>query len=369
MAAAADIRHMRHALALAARGLGRTAPNPAVGCVIVTADGCIAGRGWTAPGGRPHAETQALAQAGRAARGASVYVTLEPCAHYGKTPPCAQALIEARVARVVVAVTDPDPRVNGKGLALLRAAGIAVTEGICAAAATELNAGFFLTRRENRPLVTLKLAASLDGKIAAADGSSRWITGGEARRYGHLMRARHDAIMIGVGTALADDPELTCRLPGLENRSPVRVVLDSMLRLPGWSKLAQTARQIPVLVYTSANPDSEEAAALIRQNVLVVPVARDGRGRPDLSAVLADLAGRGITRVLAEGGAGLAASLLDRGFADRVLRFSAPLALGAGGTDGFGALSALSLEEAPRFIRRDMRQLGTDMLESFIARG
>lgn len=366
MAAAADIRLMRHALVLAARGVGCTSPNPSVGCVIVSADGRIVGRGWTAPGGRPHAETQALIQAGGRARGATAYVTLEPCAHYGKTPPCAQALIEARIARVVVAVTDPDTRVNGKGLALLRAAGVAVTEGVCAAEAAELNAGFFLTRLKRRPLVTLKLALSLDGKIAAADGSSQWITGGESRRFGHLLRARHDAIMIGVGTALADDPELTCRLPGLENRSPVRVVLDSSLRLPGWSKLAQTARQIPLLVYTVA---SDGGGGLTSGGGVIVRVARDARGRPDIAAVLEDLAARGMTRVLAEGGAGLSASLLERGLADRVECFSAPLVLGAGGTDAVSAISALSLDEAPRFIRCNVHRFGTDMLESFIARG
>lgn len=356
-----DHRHMCHALGLARRGLGRTAPNPAVGCVIVSPDGRIIGRGWTAPGGRPHAETQALAAAGFAARGATAYVTLEPCAHYGQTPPCAKALIDARVARVVVAVTDPDPRVAGRGLAMLREARIAVTEGVCRAEARVLNQGFFLCRTAGRPMVTLKLATSLDGKIASAGGESQWITGPDARRYGHLLRARHDAILVGIGTALADDPELSCRLPGLEDRTPVRIVLDSDLRLPGWSKLVKTARRRPLWVFTLSD-DTRLAADGVR----MFQVVRDARGRPDIGAVLARLAQEGITRLLIEGGAGVAASFLDRDLVDRLELFTAPMVLGDGGTGAVGALAALGLDEVPRFIRGGRRDLGPDMLESFV---
>ncbi len=234
-----DARHMRHALMLAERALGTVAPNPAVGCVIVR-DGIVVGRGWTQRGGRPHAEVVALQQAADAARGATAYVTLEPCAHIGQTPPCANALINAGISRVVGAVEDPDPRVSGRGFAMLREAGVVVVTDVLRDEAAALNAGFFLRMTGKRPLVTLKLAVSADNKIARAPGGDQWITGEEARRFGHFMRARHDAILVGIETALADDPELTCRIPGLEDRSPLRVVLDSGLRLPIDSKLVRT---------------------------------------------------------------------------------------------------------------------------------
>src|SRR5579862_7078692 len=221
-AASIDLMAMRGALSLARRGLGNTWPNPAVGCVLVR-EGRVVGRGWTQPGGRPHAETEALARAGRAARGATAYVTLEPCCHHGRTPPCADALIAAGLSRVVAAIEDPDPRVAGGGLARLRAAGLDVESGLCAAEAAEINAGFLSRLRLGRPLVTLKLATSLDGRIATASGESRWITGGPARERAHLLRATHDAILVGTDTVIADNPELTCRLPGLAGHSPVRV--------------------------------------------------------------------------------------------------------------------------------------------------
>jgi diaminohydroxyphosphoribosylaminopyrimidine deaminase / 5-amino-6-(5-phosphoribosylamino)uracil reductase len=356
---------MRHALALAERSLGNTAPNPAVGCVIVSKAGAVVGRGWTAAGGRPHAETRALDQAGAAAKGGTAYVTLEPCAHYGETPPCADALIEARLARVVVAVGDPDPRVGGKGFAKLREAGIEVVEGLCGQQAAALNAGFFLKLRDNRPLITLKIAATLDGKIATGSGESQWITGAAARAYGHLLRARHDAVLIGVNTVFSDDPLLTCRLPGLEDRSPLRVVLDSRLRLNPWSKLAQSAAETPVAVFTTA----DDGSALAACDVEVVKVRRDARGRPDVALVVAELAGRGITRLLVEGGAAVHASFLDRGLVDRLELFRGPLILGGGGRDGVDALSALVLDEAPRFRLIERRSLGVDVLESFVREG
>lgn len=234
--------HMGAALALARRGLGRVWPNPAVGCVIVK-DGHVVGRGFTQSGGRPHAEPVALAMAGDAAQGADVYVSLEPCSHFGKTPPCADTLITAGVARVIAAAVDPDPRVSGRGLARLRDAGVDVVEGVRRDEAEALNAGFFSRVRTGRPLVTLKCATTLDGRIALSNGESKWITGPEARRRGHLLRCDHDAILIGSGTALADDPALTCRLPGLEGCSPVRVVMDGSLRLPVTSALVRSARQ------------------------------------------------------------------------------------------------------------------------------
>jgi diaminohydroxyphosphoribosylaminopyrimidine deaminase/5-amino-6-(5-phosphoribosylamino)uracil reductase len=340
-----------------------TAPNPAVGCVIVAEDRVV-GRGWTQPGGRPHAETMALAEAGEAARGGTAYVTLEPCAHQGETPPCANALIAAGVARVVAAVQDPDPRVRGKGIAMLWDAGVQVAGGVLEKEASDLNAGFFLRIRENRPLVTLKVAQSLDGKTATVSGQSKWITGHEARRFGHLLRAKNDAILIGIETALADDPELTCRIAGLEDRSPIRIVLDTRLRLTEWSKLAQTARQIPTLVFTT----TEGGGKLEACGVDVIRTAKDARGRPDIGAVLNDLARRGVTRLLVEGGASVHAAFLDRGFGDRLEIFSAPIVLGASGRNGIEALKTLDLDEASRFVSLGRRVLGPDMLESFAAR-
>src|SRR5271165_205437 len=245
---------MQAALSLARRGLGTVWPNPAVGCVIVNKDRVV-GRGWTQPGGRPHGETEALRRAGDAARGATAYVSLEPCCHWGHTPPCADALADAGVRRVVVAIEDPDPRVAGAGLQRLRGADIEVETGLGAEAAAEINAGFFTRLRLGRPLVTLKLATSLDGHIATASGESRWITGPPARERAHAMRADHDAIMVGTGTVLADDPQLTCRLPGLDHRSPVRVVIDRHLRVPPTSQVIAQARQVPTWLITLRTSD------------------------------------------------------------------------------------------------------------------
>src|SRR5437764_12238002 len=245
---------MRAALGLALRGLGNVWPNPAVGCVIVK-EGRVVGRGWTQPGGRPHAETEALARAGEATRGATAYVTLEPCCHWGRTPPCTDALIAAGVRRVVVALEDPDPRVAGEGVRRLGAAGLHVDIGLGETEAAEINAGFFCRLRNGRPLVTLKLATSLDGRIATRRGESQWITGPPARERAHALRAGHDAIMVGTGTVLADDPQRTCRLPGLAHRSPVRVVIDRQLRIPPRMRLVSDARTVPTWVLTSPSAD------------------------------------------------------------------------------------------------------------------
>ena len=345
-------------------GLGAVWPNPAVGCVILGA-GRIVGRGWTQPGGRPHGETEALARAGAAARGATAYVSLEPCCHWGRTPPCTEALIAAGIARVVLPVEDPDPRVCGQGVARLRAAGIVVATGLCAAEAAEINAGFFLRVREGRPLVTLKLATTIDGRIATHTGESRWITGAAARARAHALRASHDAVMVGVGTALADDPLLTCRLPGLAHRSPVRLVVDSRLRLPLTSRLVAGAREAPTWVLTRHGGEAARAAAFRGCGVDLVELPGGGGAGVDLAAALAALGQRGLTRVLVEGGGQLAAALLAAGLVDRLAWFRAPALIGG---DGIAAIAGFGLDRlaaAPRFERTDIAELGDDVLETY----
>lgn len=359
---------MRAALALAARGLGNTWPNPAVGCVLVR-DGAVVGRGWTQPGGRPHAETEALHRAGKAARGATAYVTLEPCNHYGRTPPCSEALVEAGIARCVVACVDPDPRVAGGGVRRLRDAGIDVTVGVCQAEGWSLNEGFFRRIQDDRPLYTLKAATTLDGRIATHSGASQWITGPTARTWGHRLRASHDAIMVGIRTALADDPELTCRLPGLTHRSPVRIVVDSRLRLPLTGRLAATARNVPTWVVTRADADRDRMELFAECGVDLIPVAPDSAGLPDLLEASAAIARRGVTRVLVEGGATLAASLLRAGLADRLEWFRAASVIGGDGIPAVHGFGVDGLEQMARFERVSVRQAGEDLVESYVRRG
>lgn len=354
---AADEARMSHALRLAARGLGNVWPNPAVGCVILQGDRVV-GRGWTQPGGRPHAERRALDQAGAAARGATAFVTLEPCAHHGHTPPCAEGLIAAGVARVVTALTDPDPRVAGRGHAMLRAAGIAVTEGVLQAEATRLNAGFLRRVTEGLPFVTLKLATSLDGRIATASGESRWITGAQARTHVHMLRMTHDAVMVGAGTALADDPDLTVRGLGARHQ-PVRIVLDSRLRLPVGSRLGRSAGDSPVwMVHGPMAPAAARSAWAATGATLIEAEAPGGTlaTRPALAA----LAARGLTRILCEGGGTLAASLLNDRLAGDLALYTAGLALGAEGRAALGALKLARLADAPRLILRESQTLGAD---------
>jgi len=358
---------MGAALALARRGLGRVWPNPAVGCILVAGSNgrsVIVGRGWTQPGGRPHAETEALARAGDHARDATAYVTLEPCSHHGKTPPCADALIAAGVRRVVAAIEDPDPRVSGRGVAQLRNAGIEVSLGVGAEEAREINAGFLTRVTRGRPMIALKLATSLDGKIALASGESRWITGPEARQRGHLLRATHDAILIGTGTAAADDPQLTCRLGGLEDRSPLRIVLDRSLRLPSNARLFDGAA--PTWVIHGPGADGASATALRRRNknhieILEIPLAGDGK--LDLPALFALLAERGLTRVLVEGGGTLAAGLLRANLVDRLYWFRAGAVIGAEGRPAVESLGLQDLAGMARFRRRDHVSCGDDVME------
>lgn len=359
MSAESDRRFMSLALGLGRRGRGRVWPNPAVGCVIVQG-GRILGRGWTADGGRPHAETQALAQAGEAARGAEVFVTLEPCAHQGVTPPCAGALIAAGVARVVVATGDPDPRVAGRGIAMLRAAGIAVVTGVMEAEARADHGGFLLRVTEGRPFVTLKMAATLDGRIATAGGESRWITGPAARRMVHALRAQADAVMVGGGTARADDPDLTVRDLGV-SRQPVRVVVSRGLDLPEEGRLARTAREVPVWVAHDADvaPAIVARWAALGVEGLACTVAG---GQVEPAALLAALGARGITRVLCEGGGRLGASLLSAGLVDELVLFSAGMAIGAEGRPLLAGLGVERLADAPRLRLVGTRALGGDVM-------
>jgi diaminohydroxyphosphoribosylaminopyrimidine deaminase/5-amino-6-(5-phosphoribosylamino)uracil reductase len=362
----ADIRFMSAAIAYARRGLGVTAPNPAVGCVIVK-DGVIIGRGATQPGGRPHAETVALADAGEAARGATLYVTLEPCSHHGVTGPCANAIVQAGVTRVVSAIEDPDPRVAGKGHAILRQAGIDVRVGVCAEAARRGNLGHILRVAQGRPMVTLKLAETADGFAAGAGAHDErlMITGQAANNRVQIMRALHDAIMIGAGTALGDDPLLTVRLPGLEKRLPLRVVLDTHLRLPLRSRLVATACERPVLVIAGEGASAAARMALEEQGVIIEIAPLGANGHIDLPSALSLLAQRGVTRVFSEGGPLVAAALIDAGLVDDVFIIRGAKPFGRPGLPALDAVSRARLADPLRFRAVDPVQLGADRLAHY----
>ncbi|MEP1587351.1 MAG: bifunctional diaminohydroxyphosphoribosylaminopyrimidine deaminase/5-amino-6-(5-phosphoribosylamino)uracil reductase RibD [Tateyamaria sp.] len=365
MNAQEDTRYMRAALNLGRRGQGNTGPNPAVGCVIVNA-GRIVGRGWTQPGGRPHAEPVALQQAGPLAQGATAYVTLEPCAHHGQTPPCADALIAAGIARVVIAVQDRDPRVDGAGIERLKAAGISVTTGVCEDAARADLEGFLLRVDLGRPLVTLKLASSFDGRIATGTGESQWITGPAARRAVHAMRARHDAVMVGGGTARHDDPSLTVRGLGIKHQ-PARIVVSRRLDLPLLGALARTAQETPVLLCHGRDADPMLQKTWCDLGATLLPCEIRG-SQLDPHDILQQLGTHGLTRVFCEGGSALAASLIEAGLVDRLVGFTAGLAIGAEGLPNIGALGLEKLREAARFELRSVRQIGPDICHEW-ARG
>ncbi len=360
---AADLRFMQLALVLGRRGQGRTWPNPAVGAVVVR-NGVIVGRGWTQAGGRPHAEPVALAHAGEAARGATLYVTLEPCSHVGKSPPCTDAVIAAGIKRVVSAIEDPNPEVAGQGHARLRAAGIAVDIGLGAAEAARDHAGHFRRVRDKRPHVILKLAVSTDDKIAAAGHTPVAISGEAAKPRMHLLRAQCDAILVGIGTVQADDPLLTCRLPGMEARSPVRVVLDRALRISGTSRLVHSARVTPLWLMTSSLAEAPAAMKLGAAGAQVVRVATTTTPPPglDLLAVLHALAERGVTRLLVEGGARVAASFVAAGLVDEFWLLRGPGAIGAGGVAALDALPLTSITQSPGFRVRASENLDKDTL-------
>jgi diaminohydroxyphosphoribosylaminopyrimidine deaminase/5-amino-6-(5-phosphoribosylamino)uracil reductase len=350
-----DHRFMQLALMLGRQGMGRVWPNPAVGCVL-TRQGVIIGRSRTADGGRPHAEVVALTQAGDA-RCATAYVTLEPCAHTGQTGPCSQALIDAGVTRVVVATTDPDPRVAGRGIAMLRDAGVEVVLGVCQAEADVDHAGFFARLRENRPFVTLKIASTLDGRIATCTGESQWITGPAARRAVHMMRARHDAVIVGGGTLRADDPTLTVRGLGID-RQPVRIIVSNS----------------PMVAPNLQNTVADAPVWQCHGGGVTVPAWATGIACPvtdnavDMTAVMAAIAAKGITRVFCEGGGALAASLLRAGLVDELIVMHAGCLIGGDGTASLAALGVDNLDDAPRFDLHSVQSIGTDVMQRWTRR-
>lgn len=362
-----DRAHMKTAIGLAERGLGRTWPNPSVGCVIV-ADEKVVGRGWTQPGGRPHAETEAIRRAGTAVKDATVYVSLEPCAHQGKTSPCAEALIHCGVSRVVIAMEDPDPRVNGRGIQMLRDSGIKVDIGVEQLEAERVTSGFVKCVTRSRPHVTLKLATSLDGRIATKIGDSKWITGLAARNFGHMLRANHDAILVGSRTAEEDNPSLTCRLPGLVERSPVRIVVDGRMRLPLTHKLAVSAKQTPtwLFVLEATQKSVDRRNAYIDAGVMVLDVPSNAEGKPDLVAVLARLANKGITRLLIEGGGVIAAAFLEKDLIDEVFCYRSAKIIGGDGLPAIAGMGIERLQDVKRLNRLYVDNVGDDIVERFI---
>jgi diaminohydroxyphosphoribosylaminopyrimidine deaminase / 5-amino-6-(5-phosphoribosylamino)uracil reductase len=365
-----DERLMAAANSIGRRNLGQTFPNPAVGALVVrfeTGQPVIVSRGLTAQGGRPHAETEALRIAGDAARGATTYVTLEPCAHHGKTPPCANAIISAGIARAVIAVEDPNPEVRGKGTAMLRAAGIDVTLGVGAKEAAVVHAGHFRRMLEGRPHLILKIAVSADGKTGLAGRRPAEISCETSRAEAHMMRANSDAILVGSGTVIADDPMLTCRLPGMEERSPIRIVLDGKLRLPITSHLVRTAREVPLWVITTDDAPVETERVLVAAGITVLRApARDGR--VDLKASLKRLGERGITRVLVEGGPILSSMLLRDDLVDEAIVVRSERTLGAGAIDALEGLPLGALTESPRLEIIGQRMAGADRLIHYFRR-
>lgn len=363
-----DARFMAAALRLGRRGQGGVAPNPAVGCLIVRHDGAtpeIVGRGATGAGGRPHAEAVALAEAGARARGATVYVTLEPCAHDGRAGPCADALLAAGIARLVTAIGDPDPRTAGAGHARLRAAGIAVEEGVCAAAARFDHLGHILRVTQGRPFVQLKLACSRDGFIAGPGRTGVRITGIIADGWVQRMRAQADAILIGIGTARADDPRLTCRLPGAADRSPVRVVLDTHLALDPAGRLATGAREVPVWAVCATGAPTARQAALRAFGVEVLETEPDAAGRIGLAAALRLLAGRGITRLMVEGGGAVARSFFDAGLVDELVLIEGAVEIGTGGYPAFATAGPDHVGACGDLVLAESFALGEDRVRRY----
>ncbi len=365
MASALDHQYMLHAIRIAERVRGRTAPNPGVGCVIVK-DEQVVGYAHSGVGGRPHAEPQAIEMAGEAARGATLYCTLEPCCHTGQTPPCTDAIIQAGIARVVIGCVDRDERVAAQGIAALRAARIEVETGIAEEACQRLHASFFTRITDYRPEVTLKIATTLDGNIALANGASQWITGEQARRFGHMLRARHDAIATGIGTAMQDNPALNCRLPGMQSHSPTRIVFDSMLRIGEQQALVSDDPAHTWIITRAAHRDEHaERCERLEACGIRLLFADERDGKIDLADALRLLAKEGINSLLLEAGQVLSTAFLRAELIDTLYWFRAPSLIGSDGMPGFGAMRYESLAQIARFQRRDTLALGSDICEVY----
>jgi len=350
---------MELALRVARRMLGRTAPNPAVGAIIADEiTGEVIARGWTQPGGRPHAEAHALARAGARARGQTMYVSLEPCSHHGRTPPCANAIIAAGIRRVVCAVEDPNPEISGRGLAVLRQAGVIVDVGVCAEDARWMVAGHILRMTIDRPFVQLKIAVSSDGLIAPGSGAPVWVTGPVVRQYAHILRARADAILVGRRTVADDDPDLTCRLPGLAARSPRRVILDARYRTPPTARMFRTVDRVPVTIFgdTRSRPPAYPRGVEVRR----MPAGDDGR--LSLVVVLESLGAEGVTRVLVEGGPTIAGAFLSADLVDEVVIGHGTEPLGVNGRKPAGDQGLEFLHDSGRWLTVDDRMIGADRL-------
>ncbi len=363
-----DRRMMAAALRLARRNLGQTHPNPAVGCIIVRTDEdepVVVGRGWTAVGGRPHAEKEALKEAGAAAEGATVYVTLEPCAHKGRVKPCSEALVAAKVARVVSAMDDPDPRTKGKGHAALAEAGIAVTRGVLAEEAARAHSGHIQRITKGRPHVTLKLAVSADGMIGTRGGERMIITGMEAFDAVQAMRTGFDLLMVGIGTVLIDNPRLTVRLPGLADRTPTRVILDASARLPLESNLVQSAKEAPLIVIVGPQAEAPRVAGLEAAGAKIIAVDA-APGGVDLRTAFQALAAEGFSRLFAEGGAEVAASLVSADLIDEAIVFRAPVVVGPNGVRALGGTALSALERSPRYRLVETAAVGVDVMRRYV---
>ncbi|MEM9468719.1 MAG: bifunctional diaminohydroxyphosphoribosylaminopyrimidine deaminase/5-amino-6-(5-phosphoribosylamino)uracil reductase RibD [Pseudomonadota bacterium] len=356
-----DIWHMRSALSLARTGLGRTWPNPTVGCVIVK-EGIVLARARTADGGRPHAETIALNKAGEQAKGATAYVTLEPCSHQGKTGPCSAALIESGVKRVVIACVDSDERVSGEGIRMLEQAGIQVDVGVCEQEARDLNVGFFLNREGGRPFITLKTASTLDSKMVSESGKREKITGKEAHHFAQVLRAQHDAILIGVNTVLADNPSLTTRLDGVHH-SIIRIVLDTHLKLKGDEKLFDSIEENPVFILTTKNMN--EAKTLHEKGAEIVQVDANREGQIDLHQVMKALAEKGLTRILVDGGAQVVTSFLKEDLCDEFLWFRSGLLMGSQAYNSIQEFPLTNLNKLIKLNFEKRRILGDDVLDIY----
>lgn len=352
---------------MARRTLGQTWPNPSVGAVIVRPGdpATVIARGWTMAGGRPHAERVALEKAGESARRCTLYVTLEPCAHHGKTPPCTDAIIAAGISRLVCSAHDPDPRVAGAGISKLREAGIEVTEGVLVNEDNRISRGHALRVTQSRPMVQLKLAVGSDGLVPQGEGEPVWITGDEARAHGHLLRARSDAILVGRGTLEADNPTLTCRLPGMGDRSPVRVVLDSQLKLPGGAKLLTSMNEAPLWVFCAEDASKEAESRLVDAEVQVQRVAPVESGGLDPDALLLALAERGITRLLIEGGPRVSGSFWRAKLVDEIYIYQGPEPAGASGLKALSAVGIDAIGTSPSFTLDETRSLGRDNLSIY----